>query len=140
MSLNRATLIGHLGQDPQLNLTRTGLPTTTLRVAVNRMTRQPDGSYANQSDWFTLVVYDRLAERCVQFLRKGSQIYAEGRLHNRQWQDSQGQSRVTTEIVADNIEFLGKGKPEPQGEALPQPAEVGVETTEVDTDTAQEIS
>src|SRR5690242_3192776 len=112
MSLNRTTLIGHLGHDPELRVTRSGLPTTTLRVAVNRLSRQSDGTYAKERDWFNLVVYDRLAERCAQFLRKGSQIYAEGRLQNRHWQDNQGQARVTTELIAENIEFLGKARPQ----------------------------
>ena len=132
MTLNRTTLIGHLGQDPELTISRNGVPMTTLRIAVQRTSRQEDGTYAKEPDWFSLVVFDRLAERCVQFLRKGSQIYAEGRLHNRHWQDNQGQARVTTEIIAENIEFLGKGKREARSETEPAPDEVIEETDEPD--------
>lgn len=130
MTLNRTTLIGHLGHDPELTVSRNGVPMTSLRVAVQRTSRQSDGTYAKEPDWFSLVVFDRLAERCAQFLRKGSQIYAEGRLHNRHWQDKQGQAHVTTEIIAENIEFLGKGKLGPPGEADPAVNDVGNQTTE----------
>jgi single-strand DNA-binding protein len=108
MSLNRITLIGHLGHNPELIVSRNGLPLTTLRVAVNQPGRAEDGTATQTTDWFEVVVFDHLAERCAQFLAKGSQIYAEGRLKHRNYTDRAGQVRTTTEIIAERIEFLGK--------------------------------
>ncbi len=106
--LNKVMIIGHLGQDPEMRYTPSGRPVTTIRIATSRTWKSADGERRTETEWFTVVAWGNLAEICNQYLAKGKQVYFEGRLHNRRWEDSEGNKRLTTEIVADQMIMLGE--------------------------------
>ncbi len=105
--LNKAMLIGRLGADPEMRYTATGTPVTSCRLAVNRRTRSvAEGEQRDETDWFTVVAWQRLAEIMAEYLSKGDRVYIEGRLQTRSWEDQSGQKRYTTEIVASDMIML----------------------------------
>lgn len=118
MSLNRIVLIGRLTRDPEMKYTPQGLPVTTMRLAVNRITKDEQGQY--ESDFFDVVAWRRSAEYASNYLRKGQLISVEGRLQSRRWVDqATGQNRTAYEIVADNLQALERrmdGDPGSDGE------------------------
>jgi single-strand DNA-binding protein len=105
--VNKALLIGHLGQDPELRNTPSGQSVATLRLATADRYKDRDGNWQDRTEWHTVVVWGRTAENVAKFCKKGKQIYVEGRLTTRKWQDKEGKDRYTTEIVADTVQFLG---------------------------------
>lgn len=106
-SLNKVMLIGNLGKDPEMRYTANGKAVTTFSVACNRVHNSPEGERREETDWFDVVVWDKLAELCSQYLQKGRQAYIEGRLQTRSWEDQEGQKRYKTEVVANTVLFLG---------------------------------
>ncbi|WP_294446160.1 single-stranded DNA-binding protein [uncultured Mailhella sp.] len=106
--LNKVMIIGHLGADPELRYTQSGSPVTTLRVATDESYTDRDGNRVERTEWHRIVVFQRAAENCNQYLRKGSLVYVEGKLSTRKWQDQNGQDRYTTEIRADRVQFLDR--------------------------------
>lgn len=107
-SLNRVMLIGNLGADPELRHTAQGKAVATLRLATTEVWGGRDGTpQQEQTEWHRVIAWGRLAEICNEYLRKGRQVYIEGRIQTRQWQDQQGQKKFTTEIVAQNMVMLG---------------------------------
>jgi single-strand DNA-binding protein len=108
--LNKCMVIGNLGADPEMRYTANGSAVTTFRVAVNESWTDRDGQRQEHTEWFRIVTWNRLAETCAQYLTKGRQVYVEGRLRTRQWEDQQGQTRYMTELIADNVRFLGGGQ------------------------------
>ena len=105
--LNKVLLIGRLGTDPELRYTPQGAPMATFRMAVSRQWRDGDGNLREETDWFTIVAWNRLAEICGQYLRKASRVYIEGRLQNRSWEDQQsGEKRHRTEVIASDMILL----------------------------------
>jgi single-strand DNA-binding protein len=105
--LNKVMLIGRLGTDPELRYTPQGTPMTTFRIAVSRSWRDGEGQLHDETDWFTVVAWNRLAEICGQYLHKASRVYIEGRLQNRSWEDQQSrETRYRTEIVASDMILL----------------------------------
>ena len=107
-SLNKIMIIGFLGADPEMRFTPSGNPVTTFRVATNRVYNTPDGERKEETEWFSVVAWSRLAENCNQYLTKGQRVYAEGRLHTRTWDGQDGQKHSRTEIIASNVVFLDK--------------------------------
>ncbi len=110
--LNKVMLIGRLGTDPELRYTQQGAPITTFRLAVGRQWRDSDGQHHDETDWFTVVAWNRLAEICSEHLGKGARVYIEGRMQNRSWDDAQsGEKRYRTEVVASDMIMLdGRGE------------------------------
>jgi len=108
--LNRVQLTGHLGADPEMRYTAQGSAVTTFRVASNRTWRDKDGNPHEETEWFRVVAWDKLAELCNQYLAKGSRVYVEGRIQTRKWTDPDGRERYTTEIIAQDIIFLSTPK------------------------------
>ena len=105
--LNKVMLIGRLGTEPELRHTPQGAPLATFRLAVSRQWRDGEGSVHDETDWFTVVTWNRLAEICGQYLHKASRVYIEGRLQNRSWEDQQtGEKRYRTEVVASEMILL----------------------------------
>jgi single-strand DNA-binding protein len=104
--LNKVQMTGRLGADPEMRYTPQGHAVTTFRVASNRTWRTPDGTTQEDTEWFRVVAWNRLAEICNQWLSKGSRVYVEGRMQTRQWQDQDGQSRNTSEVVANDVIIL----------------------------------
>ena len=107
-SLNKVMIIGNLGAEPEMRFTPGGSPVTTFRVATNRVYNTPDGDRKEETEWFSVVTWSRLAENCNRFLTKGQKIYVEGRLHSRTWDGTDGQKHSRTEIIANNVIFLDK--------------------------------
>lgn len=106
--VNKVIIIGNLGQDPDTRYMPSGSAVTNLRVATNRSWKDKQtGEQKDETEWHSIAMFGRLAEISAEYLRKGSQVYIEGRLHTRKWQDKQGNDRYTTEIVADEMQMLG---------------------------------
>lgn len=116
----RVSLIGNLGKDPEVKFTAAGTPVCTLSVACTERAKNKDGNYEDQTEWVNVVSFGKTAENAGQFLAKGRQIYAEGRLRTREWTDKDNNKRSTTEVLADKVLFLG-GKGE-QRDETPAPA------------------
>lgn len=108
--LNRADLIGNLGQDPELRYTNNGQACLNLRIAVNERWQDKSGEKRERTEWFTVVMWGKRAEALNKHLAKGQSVYVSGRLTTRQWEDKDGNKRSTTEIVANELLFLGGGK------------------------------
>lgn len=108
--LNRVSLIGNLGKDPEVRYTQSGTAVGNLRVGVTE-SRKEGEEYKDQTEWFSVVCFGKTAENASKYLQKGRQIYVEGRLQTRSWDDkTTGQKRFTTEVVANQLLFLGSGK------------------------------
>ena len=104
--LNKVMLIGNVGKDPEMRYTANGKAVTTFSVACNRNYSTPDGERREETEWFDIVAWEKLAEQCSQFLTKGRKAYVEGRLHTRSWEGQDGQKRYRTEVVAKTVLFL----------------------------------
>jgi single-strand DNA-binding protein len=107
MSLNRVILLGRLGKDPEIRHAQSGLTIASLRLATD--SRRPDGNggWKNETEWHSVVLFGKQAELAQKYLAKGREVLIEGELRTREWQDKQGQKRWTTEVVANNMRFVG---------------------------------
>lgn len=105
--LNKVLIIGHLGRDPEMRYTPSGRPVTTFSVATSRSWKTSEGERRTETEWFNIVAWGSLAEICNQYLKKGQQVYIEGRLQTRRWEDDDGNKRSTTEVVAREMTMLG---------------------------------
>ncbi len=105
--LNKVMIIGHLGRDPEMRYTPSGRPVTTFSVATTRSWTSADGERHEETEWFNVVAWGSLAEICNQYLHKGQQVYVEGRLQTRRWEDNEGNKHFTTELVAKEMIILG---------------------------------
>jgi single-strand DNA-binding protein len=130
-NFNKVLLIGNLTKDPELRYTPQGVAVVNLRMAVNRKFKDKNQEWKDEVCFITAVAWDKQAETCNQYLRKGSPLFVEGRLQSRSWEDNAGQKRSVVEVRAERVQFLGQpsGQPkqpgaEPAGAGLPQ------ETTE----------
>jgi single-strand DNA-binding protein len=106
-SVNKVILIGNLGQDPELRYTGSGTAVCNISVATNESYTNRDGELVERTEWHRVVTWDKLAEICNEYLRKGSQVYFEGQLQTRSWEDRDGNTRYTTEIKAREMVMLG---------------------------------
>jgi single-strand DNA-binding protein len=106
--INKVILIGNLGQDPETRTTPGGTTVTNIRIATSESwTDKASGEKKEQTEWHTVVMWNRLGEIAAEYLRKGSQVYIEGRLQTRKWQDKTGNDRYSTEVVASEMQMLG---------------------------------
>jgi single-strand DNA-binding protein len=118
-SLNKVILIGNLGADPETRFTPGGDQITNIRIATTEVTKdKATGDKKELTEWHRIVFFGRLAEIAGQYLKKGRQVYVEGRIRTNKWQDKEGQDRYTTEIVANEMKMLGSR--EGMGEAPPR--------------------
>lgn len=101
--LNKVMLIGHLGRDPELRHTPTGKPVVTFSLAVNRSWTSNEGERRTDTEWFNILAWGQLAEFCRQTLAKGKQVYVEGRLQSRRWEDQDGVKHTSVEVVAAEV-------------------------------------
>jgi len=107
-SLNKVMVIGNLGTDPEMRFTPSGKPVTSFRIATTRTYLSPEGERRQETEWFSVVTWNKLAETCNQFLAKGRRAYVEGRLRTHSWEGQDGQRRFRTEIVANRVIFLDR--------------------------------
>ena len=106
--VNKVILLGNLGADPERRDTTSGMAVTTLRVATSEQwTDKQSGEKRENTEWHRVVMFGRLGEIAAQYLTKGSQVYLEGRIQTRKWQDKEGIDRYTTEIVANDMQMIG---------------------------------
>jgi len=110
-TVNKAILVGRLGQDPEIRSTPQGTQVARFSVATNEVWKDRDGNRKERTEWHKVVAWDKLATICGEYLQKGKLVYVEGRLQTRSWDDANGQKRSVTEIKADNVTMLG-----PKGE------------------------
>src|SRR4030081_3263114 len=106
--VNKVILIGTLGADPETRSMPSGMTVTNIRIATNESWKdKASGAQQERTEWHSIALFGRLGEIAAEYLRKGSQVYIEGKLRTRKWQDKQGTDRYTTEIIADNMQMLG---------------------------------
>ena len=125
MSVNKVILVGNLGKDPELRYTQTGSAVANFSLATSEQWNDRDGKRQERTEWHNIVVWGKQAEHCGQYLSKGRQVFIEGSIRTRSYDDKSGNKRYITEIVAQRIQFLGGGG----GTRLPQQ---GMETGSVD--------
>lgn len=115
--VNRVIVLGRLGADPEVKTVSGGQTVARLSVATSENWTDKSGQKQERTEWHRIVVWGKLAELCGKYLSKGRQVYCEGRLQTRSWEDQQGQKRYTTEIVANTVQFLGGGQQADRGMA-----------------------
>jgi len=122
-SVNKVILVGNLGADPELRYTSSGTPVASFSVATREQWTNKGGEKEEKTEWHKIVAWARLGEICGEYLHKGKQVYIEGRLQTRSWEDRDGNKRYTTEIVAQTMQMLGpagkEGRVESKSEAFP---------------------
>ena len=130
--LNKVMLIGRLGADPEMRYTANGQAVTTFNLAVNRNWTSRDGERREDTEWVTVVCWEKLAETVSQYLQKGRQAFVEGRLQTRNWEGQDGVKRYKTEVVATTVQFLDRADaapnfddsaPQQSQEEAPEPVE-----------------
>ncbi len=107
-SLNRATIIGNVGSDPEMRFTPNGKPIISFSVATNWASTTPEGARKEETEWFNVVAWDRLAEQCNQFLAKGRLVCCEGRMRTRAWEGQDKRQHSRMELIADKVVFLDR--------------------------------
>ena len=110
MAVNKVILVGNLGGDPETRTTAGGMVVSTIRLATSDRRKDDAGNWTDYTEWHRVVTFGKVAENVARFLKKGRQIYVEGKIRTRKWQDKDGQEKYTTEIVADAVQFLGGGR------------------------------
>ena len=118
-SLNKIMVIGNLGTDPEMRFTPSGKQVTSFRIAATQNYTTSEGERRQETEWFTVTAWDKLAENCNQFLAKGRRAYVEGRLRTRSWDGQDGQKHFNTEISANRVIFLDR----PGAAPLPEETE-----------------
>ncbi len=120
-------IIGNLGREPEMRYTPSGRPVTTFTVATSRSWNTAEGERHTETEWFNVVTWGNLAEICKQYLTKGQQVYIEGRLQTRHWEDKEGVKHSTVEIVAAEMMMLGERRETNHGPSGEEPAAAEVE-------------
>jgi single-strand DNA-binding protein len=105
--INKAILIGNLGRDPELRYTQNGQAVANFTLATNESWTDKSGEKVERTEWHRIVAWGKVGELCAQYLSKGRTVYVEGRIQTREWEDKDGNKRSTTEINAQNVQFLG---------------------------------
>jgi single-strand DNA-binding protein len=108
--VNKVIIVGNLGQDPEVRFMPNGNAVANLSIATSESWKDQQGNPQEKTEWHRVVMYKKLAEIAGEYLKKGSQVYIEGKLSTRKWQGQDGQDRYTTEIVANNMQMLGGGQ------------------------------
>lgn len=126
LGVNKAILVGNLGADPEVRYSSTGTAVTSFRMATSENWTTKEGERETRTEWHRVVAFGKLGEICAEYLAKGRQVYVEGRLRSRSWEDKEGNKRWVTEVVATNIVMLGPAGEQfkaVEGESLEEPPE-----------------
>ena len=139
MTMNKILIIGNLGSDPEMRYTPNGNPVTSFTVATNRRYRTGDGENREETEWFRISAWNRLAETCNQYLQRGSKVYVEGRLSSRTYVGNDGETRVSLDVNASEVRFIdsrgatqgspgglseGRSMPESSGPSVEESGEI----------------
>jgi single-strand DNA-binding protein len=120
-TVNRVILVGRLGRDPEMRYSASGTAIAQFSLATDERVPAGEGNWEDRTEWHRIVAFGKLAERCGNYLNKGRQVFVEGSIRTRQWEDKEGAKRYTTEIVARDLEILsspgGQGQPQYEGES-----------------------
>lgn len=108
VSINKVIIIGNVGGEPEMRFTPNGNPVTSFRVATNWAYTTPTGERRQETEWFNVIAWNKLAEQCNQFLGKGRLVYVEGRLRTRSWDGQDGQRHQRSEVIANRVTFLDR--------------------------------
>ena len=109
--VNKAIIVGHLGNDPEIRTMPNGDPVAKISIATSEeWTDKQSGEKKQNTEWHTIIAFRKLADIIGQYLKKGSQVYVEGKIRTRKWQDQNGQDRYTTEIIADQLQMLSSSQ------------------------------
>ncbi len=119
--LNKVLIIGNLGADPEMRYTADGAAMTSFRVAASRNFTGSDGERREETEWFAVIAWRKLAEQCSQYLQKGRKVYVEGRLQTRSWDTPEGERKYRTEVVAERVLFLDRAPGSQSGEETEMP-------------------
>lgn len=141
-SLNKAMLIGRLGQDPEVRYTQSNTAVANFSLATNERFKDRNGEWQERTEWHRIVAWGRTAEICQEYLKKGSLVYVEGPIQTNEWEDKEGQKRYTTEIKAQFMRMLdsrgdqpgGGGAPSKPGKNTPASAEIDDSFDDMDDD------
>ncbi len=128
-SVNKVILIGNLGKDPELRYTPNGTAVGNFNIATNEVWTDKNGEKKTRTEWHRIVTWAKLAETCGEFLSKGKQVYVEGSIQTRSWDDKEGNKRTTTEIRAQRVVMLGRAEDRSVDESAP--AQEPVEDSDV---------
>jgi single-strand DNA-binding protein len=112
MGINKVILLGNLGKDPEVRYTPQQMAICRFSLATGERKKDQTGQWVDHTEWHNVVAFGRTAENCARFLKKGRQVFVEGRIRTNKWQDKEGRDRYTTEILADTIQFVGGGRGE----------------------------
>lgn len=132
MSLNKVLLMGHLGADPELRYTTNQTAICNFSVATNDRRKGADGQWQDFTEWHKVVAFGKTAENCSNFLKKGRQVFVDGRIQTRKWQDQEGKDRYSTEIVANTVQFIGGAKGAEGGMTVERTSSPSSSTGEID--------
>lgn len=108
--VNKVILVGRLGGDPEIRYTQSGAGVANFNIATSESWTDKEGQKQEKTEWHRIVVWGKMAETCAQYLSKGRQVFVEGRLQTRQWDDKDGNKRYTTEVIANTVQFLDRGQ------------------------------
>jgi single-strand DNA-binding protein len=131
--VNKVILVGNLGADPDVRYSSTGTAVVNFRIATSENWTNKEGERETRTEWHRIVAFGKLAEICAEYLNKGKQVYVEGRLRSRSWEDKEGNKRWTTEVVANNVVMLGAASDQVR-ETGPEPPEGAPEPAQQDDD------
>ena len=107
MSVNKVILVGNLGRDPELRRSASQVAVCSFSIATTDRRKDSSGQWNEQTEWHNIVTFGNVAENCSRYLKKGRQVFIEGKLQTRKWQDKEGRDRWSTEVIANNVQFLG---------------------------------
>ena len=107
MGVNKAILLGNLGKDPEVRYTQAQMAICNFSLATGERKKDQTGTWVDHTEWHNIVTFGKTAENCAQYLKKGKQVYIEGKIQTRKWQDKEGRDRYTTEILANTVQFIG---------------------------------
>ena len=114
--VNKVILVGNLGSDPEIRTTPSGQRVANFRMATSRGWTGQDGQRQEKTEWHSIVAWGKLADICERYLNKGKQVYVEGRLETRSWQDKEGQTRYKTEVICETMQMLGRAGADRNGD------------------------
>jgi single-strand DNA-binding protein len=107
MAINKVILLGNLGKDPEMRATASGMQVARFSLATSERRKDQSGQQVEHTEWHNIVAFGKTAELCQRYLKKGRQVFIEGRIRTNKWQDKEGKDRYTTEIICDNMQFVG---------------------------------